>query len=157
MTVSGTPSTGPAAFEPVPDPAGATTTDATPAAETVAPPDTRASGGSARPVLTGLGAFTPKDRSLKELFPSLAANGQISEADAEALIIDVRRCPGGGIGMPAALASYLFEKPQLLLYMESRDGTRDPVHTEPLPEGARVVSVGAGFLRDGEAVRVIED
>ncbi len=57
-------------------------------------------------------------------------------AGAEALIIDVRRCPGGGIGMPAALASYLFEKPQLLLYMESRDGERDPVHTERLPKGA---------------------
>lgn len=28
---------------------------------------------------------------------------------------------------------------------------------QPLPEGARVVSIGAGFLRDGEAVRVIED
>ncbi len=69
--------------------------------------------------------------------PVEALHGAFRElADAEALIIDVRSCPGGGIGMPAALASYLFEKPQLLLYMESRDGERDPVHTERLPKGA---------------------
>lgn len=36
-------------------------------------------------------------------------------------------------------------------------GDDGAVLEQPLPEGARVVSVGAGFLRDGEAVRVIED
>ncbi|MEM7052702.1 MAG: S41 family peptidase [Acidobacteriota bacterium] len=57
-------------------------------------------------------------------------------AEAEALIIDLRTCPGGEMGMPAVLASYLFDEPALLLYYESRDGERDPIYTERLPEGS---------------------
>lgn len=59
----------------------------------------------------------------------------------------------------------------VLIFLADDDGHRVRAHQvrvrwfdddgavleQPLPENARVVTVGAGFLRDGEAVRVIED
>jgi len=146
MTVSGSPSTGPASVDPLPTgPPAAPATDPAPAVETAAA--SRTSSGSARPVLTGLGDFKMKDRSLGELFPSLAADGQISDEDAAALI----RATADGRGLArrerSDLRRLLREQPDAL-----SAGARERLQTfvdTPYTRDWSVRRVLPGVLADG--------
>lgn len=52
-------------------------------------------------------------------------------AEASALIIDVRGCPGGGYPLNVYLTSILFDQREVLMSRGNRDGDLAPVYVEP--------------------------
>ena len=69
-------------------------------------------------------------------------------ANAKALVIDLRRCPGGSIEMMNGFLSYLYDEPTHLLNMDMRPGADDETETwfNDIPD-LRRVETGDDVLR----------